>query len=178
MFGWLAGMERTHVYRLCAGDARRAETSGGDVTIVTLDASELGQLATIGPCELDEYRERLARSDACYAASVAGELAHSAWVQRAGEHSIDHAGLVVPIRAGELWIYNCRTANVHRGKGIYPQVLRRIVDDHFVAGYTRAWIYTSDDNVASQKGIVRAGFTAYETLRALRLGSMVFRLGA
>lgn len=173
----LAGLERTHIYRLCAGDTRDA-AAPCDIAIVTLDAGELVHLETIGPCDVEECRERLARGDACYAVFADGELAHYSWVQRAGAHPIDAAGIEVPIQPGDLWIYNCRTANAHRGKGLYPHVLRRIVDDHFASGYACAWIYTSDDNVASQKGILRAGFTPWETRRAFRLGSKVMRLGS
>jgi hypothetical protein len=76
-----------------------------------------------------------------------------------------------------VWIYHCQTAEWARGRGIYPSTLERIVSDCFAAGDFTAWIYTSKQNVASQKGIVRAGFALVTTLHALRIGSQYFPLG-
>jgi hypothetical protein len=121
--------------------------------------------------------KRLHRGDRCYTVSVDGHLAHYSWVQRAGSHPITEAGLFAPVGSGEFWIYDCRTVERARGRGIYPATLERIVNDHFEEGYCTAWIYTSRENIASQKGIFRAGFGLVATLGALRVGSHYYRMG-
>ena len=171
---FVLGIERTYLYRLTASDLVIAHPSSVNITRFT----DIDRLAEIGPYDRAECRGRLRRGDICYAAFVDDELAHYSWVQLTGSHPIDAAAMVVPVVNGEFWIYNCRTAEKHRGKGIYPHTLRRIVSEQFAAGYHTAWIYTSEHNTPSQRGIVRAGFRHYSTMRAFRLGRRHLRLAA
>lgn len=162
-------IERTYVYKLRFDDPRPPSDRGG-LSIGLVPRAKLAQLATIGPFDRAECEERLVRGDRCYGVWSDGELAHYSWVQDRGTHPIEAAGIDVDIPAGELWIYNCRTADAQRGKGIYPRVLQRIVDDYFRAGASTVWIYTSEANVASQRGILKVGFVHTSTLRALYVG--------
>lgn len=142
-----------------------------------LSPEVVGRLPEIGPFKVTEGLVRLQRGDLCYTASVDGRLAHYSWVQRSGSHPIAEAGMSLPVAKNEFWIYHCRTAEWVRGRGIYPATLTRIINDQFSAGCRIAWIYTSRDNIASQRGIVRAGFELVAKLKAFRLGSHYFRLG-
>ena len=164
------GLESTHVYRLTRHDPIADVVPAIDVRYEQLDEAGLDQLATLGPLDRDECEARLARGDGCYAAFAEDGLAHYSWVQRAGIHPIDAAGLDVEIAPHELWIFNCRTSEAHRGQSLYPAMLQHLVLDHFDLGFETAWIYTSKDNVASQHGIERVGFVQVDTLRALRIG--------
>ena len=91
----------------------------------------------------------------------------------------DHRGRCVPslskgARSGST------TARLRGGpgdEGSIRRTLERIVSDCFAEGDCTAWIYTSKQNVASQKGIERAGFGLVTTLHALRMGSHYFPLG-
>jgi len=60
---------------------------------------------------------------------------------------------------------------------LYPRTLSVILRDYFARGLFEAWIYTTHQNVASQRGILRAGFKEIEQLRALRLGRWTRPLG-
>jgi RimJ/RimL family protein N-acetyltransferase len=80
------------------------------------------------------------------------------------------AGRHVDIKPGEFWIYDCRTSPAARGMGIYPYVLTSICRDHLRNGFRQGIIYTTEENIASQHGILKAGFQLSETLRGLRLG--------
>ncbi len=51
-------------------------------------------------------------------------------------------------------IIDCFTSKNHRGKGYYPILIRHIALQH----QGDSLIYTNDWNIASQKGIVKAGF--------------------
>lgn len=138
---------------------------------------QVGQLLEIGPFDRSDGLQRLKRGDLCYTVRVDGRLAHYSWVQRSGSHPITEAAETVPVESGEFWIYNCRTVDWAKGKRIYPATLERIINDHFAESYQTAWIYTTRENIASQKGILRAGFEQVATLSALRVGSRYFRLG-
>jgi hypothetical protein len=138
---------------------------------------QVGQLLEIGPFDRSDGLQRLKRGDRCYTVLVGGRLAHYSWVQRSGSHPITEAAVTVPVESGELWIYNCRTVDWAKGKRIYPATLEHIINDHFAQGYDTAWIYTTRENIASQKGILRACFAHAATLSALRVGSRYFRLG-
>jgi RimJ/RimL family protein N-acetyltransferase len=167
-------IERTLVYRQCAPE--QPASANVDSRVRVLAANEISRLAEIGPFDRDECEARLERGDRCYSTWVDDALAHYQWIQTTGIHPIDAAALPVPIAARELWIYNCRTSDQHRGQGLYAQTLRRVTSDFFEAGYAVAWIYAAEDNVASLKGIARAGFTHTATLRALRVGRRYVRL--
>jgi hypothetical protein len=168
------GVEHTIVYRLgCADERTRIDDS--DVRIGILD--DITRIGEVGPFDPEECARRVESGDRCYAAWIGDDLAHYSWVQRTGSHALEAAGIDLPVANGEIWIYNCRTAVAHRGKGIYPKTLQHILDDAFAAGVTCAWIYCADRNIASKHGIERAGFVKTGTLRALRIGSYFRPLG-
>jgi hypothetical protein len=171
------GVERTYLYKRHALDAMPADVpTDANVRIERIPLQQLDAIAALGSADPGEWRQRLDRGDCCYGAWVGSELAHYSWVQTSGRHPIMTAGVEPTIRIGELWIYNCRTADAHRGKRLYPCTLQRIVRDYFATGAVEAWIYTSADNVPSQRGVVRAGFVKHQTLRALRFGRRYRRL--
>lgn len=165
------GFEETYVYRFDPGDARpRCEVDLPEARIEPMTRRELPRLATLGPASETEHVARVKRGDACYGTWLADELVHAAWVQSSGLHAIDPPGVMREVGAGEIWIYNCRTLASHRGRGLYVATLSRILDDHVAAGGARAWIYSAAQNLASQRGIARAGFVLDERLRAIRIG--------
>jgi RimJ/RimL family protein N-acetyltransferase len=172
------GIDRTYVYKLHSDDRRPVRARRDNVRIGLMRPSSLAQLATIGPFDPAEAEERLSRGDRCYGAWIDGELAHYSWAQDRGAHPIDAAGITVDIPPGELWIYNCRTAEAHRGKGIYPRVLERIANDYFCEGAITVWIYTSEDNIASQHGLLKLGFVHTSTLRTLYVAGYAVPLEA
>ena len=168
---------QTYLYRLSKADGWSAPAHDGRLKWELLSPPQVGQLADVGWVDVKESLERLRRGDRCYTVSIDGRMAHYSWVQRSASHPITEAGVSVPVGRGAFWIYHCMTAEWARGRGIYPSTLERIVSDCFAEGDCTAWIYTSKQNVASQKGIERAGFGLVTTLHAVRIGSQYFPLG-
>jgi RimJ/RimL family protein N-acetyltransferase len=168
---------QTYLYRLSKADGWSAALHDGRRKWELLTPTQVGQLTEIGWFDVKDGQERLRRGDRCYTVSIDGRLAHYSWVQRSASHPITEAGVSVPVGGGAFWIYHCRTAEWARGRGIYPSTLERIVSDCFAEGDCTAWIYTSKQNVASQKGIERAGFSLVTSLHSLRMGSQYFPLG-
>ena len=59
--------------------------------------------------------------------------------------------------SNNYYIFFCRTDNKHRGKGVYPDALIRIVKDNSLS--KKYLISTDKNNKSSIKGIIKAGFT-------------------
>jgi hypothetical protein len=172
------GIKHTILYSLASPASPSPAEPPPGVTVDILRDPSAGMLNSIGGiCERD-IRERLSREDLCYVAYLQGKLAHYSWVQRSGKHDIEPAATVHDVAAGEIWIYHCETAPWARGNRIYPFVLSTIVSDHIRQGFGGARIYTTGDNIASQKGILRVGFRQYAVLRVLRLGKWVIPCGS
>ena len=171
------GSEHTYLYSIRSPSRPPVASIAPGLSWAPLPLEGAGALAQIGPFDGALAAPRLKRGDVCYAGYLEGRLAHYSWVQRSGEHLILEAGATVAIAEGEFWIYHCRTADWARGRGIYPATLARIVNDQFDAGYTVGWVYTTRENISSQKGIARAGFTFDRTVRAIRIGRRYCRLG-
>ncbi len=101
--------------------------------------------------------ERLARGRRCYIARVAGVLAAYGWVSFDAE-SIGELGLRLHLAPGEAYIWNCATLPAYRGQRLYPALLGYIVRELHSEGLRRVWIGADSDNLASQKGMILAGF--------------------
>jgi len=169
---------QTYLYRLSKADAGSAATACDEgVKWELLSRSRIGQLKEVGWFDSNEFVQRLRRGDRCYTASIDGRLAHYSWVQRSASHPITEAGVFGPAGNGAFWIYHCVTADWAKGRRIYPATLQRILRDCFAEGDSTAWIYTSKQNVPSQKGILRVGFNQVATLSSLRVGSHYFCIG-
>jgi RimJ/RimL family protein N-acetyltransferase len=179
-FNHRAGMsvQRTYLYRIARqGGWSAVAANNQNLTWELLSPERVDLLEEIVWFKVCDGLKRLRRGDLCYTVCIDGHLAHCSWVQRSGSHPITEAGVSVRVGSGEFWIYDCCTPAWARGQGIYPATLQLIINDHFEAGYCTAWIYTSRENLASQKGILRAGFGLVGTSVALRVGSRYYRIG-
>jgi hypothetical protein len=169
------GIDRVLVYRLAAEDVVPSLNCPPGLAVAPLlpdQMSELGQV--LSPSAMSEGVEAQKRQSQCYGAWLSGRLVHYSWVQVSGAHWIRKAGRYVDIKPGEFWIYECRTSTSARGLGIYPYVLTVISRDHLRNG-GQGIIYTTGVNIASQRGISKAGFHLKETLRGLRIGKRYYR---
>jgi hypothetical protein len=176
----LAGVSfpQTYLYRISRPEGWSAITvNDRGIRWDVLLPEAVGQLCDIGPFDVGDGLQRLRRGDRCYTVSLDGRLAHYSWVQHTGSHPITEAGVSQPVGPDEFWIFHCRTAGWAKGRRLFPATLERIVSDHFAEGYKTAWIYTSCENIASQKGILRAGFAHVATLRSLRVGRHYYEVG-
>lgn len=140
------------------------------------DMRPFKQIRSMRSEKVEQFTRRFERGDRCYLAALDGKFVHYSWVQTQGKHPISGVKLHT-IRPGEIWIFDCRTADWARGRHIYPYVLTTILQEFKQAGnYHTAWIYTSDTNIASQKGIQRAGFTLRRKLKAIHLANRAISL--
>jgi ribosomal protein S18 acetylase RimI-like enzyme len=102
-------------------------------------------------------QERFAAESRCYVVRVHGMLASYGWMSF-GQEWISELGLRIRLASGEVYIWDCATLPAYRGHGLYPALLGHIVEELRAEGLHRAWIGADTGSVASQKGIIRAGF--------------------
>jgi L-amino acid N-acyltransferase YncA len=106
-----------------------------------------------------------------------GNLVHIAWLFCSP--GIREPDYTVKIKQDEAFISSCDTHPESRGKNIYPAVLQHIVGYATAKNKKRCFISTAPTNLASIKGIEKAGFSFVGKIRQIRLFGMTFnnRLG-
>lgn len=92
-----------------------------------------------------------------YGAFCQGELAHISFLIPA-ERDRDRRPRLVKLRPGEAEIGSCVTFPRFRGRGLYPLVIRTVAREAGALGYDEVFMITEQHNVASQQGILKAGF--------------------
>jgi hypothetical protein len=153
-----------------------ATDDASELVIRQLAASEVDLLREFEHLDLDEAHQRLVRGDICVVCFADGRLAHFSWIQRCGRHPITAVSQTCEVVSDQIWIYHCHTAEWARGRRIYPSVLGYILSSHREKTCAPAWIYTTLQNVSSQRGIERIGFRLRGHLRAFRLGPVIVSL--
>lgn len=104
-----------------------------------------------------EVRRRLESGRQCYAAWAEGQIASYGWVSFENE-DIGELNLRIRLLRGEAYIWDCATLPAFRGKLLYSALLAYILGELRAQNLCRAWIGADYDNIASQKGMARAGF--------------------
>jgi len=132
-------------------------------------AAQFGEYLT--PTKLAKARERLRQGDTLYTFWIRGECAHIAWVSTRSElmaiPKVDGQCRINVAQPAAL-IYDCWTPPAMRGKGIYPSALLSILRDN---ADKQLWIHCQHGNIASVRGIDKAGFKlCYRMLRTRLLG--------
>lgn len=69
---------------------------------------------------------------------------------------------VVRPRPDEVYLYDAFTFAQYRGQNLYPAILHRILMQSRDAGMRRALIFVMSDNVASIRGVQKAGFVEFQ----------------
>ena len=114
-----------------------AEAIGGDASVEILKRFETGRR--------------------CYAAWVEDKLAAYGWVSFNEEH-IGELNLRLTLLPGEAYIWDCVTLPAFRKNYLYAALLVFILGELHAESLCRVWIGADLENVASQRGIARAGF--------------------
>jgi hypothetical protein len=116
------------------------------------DARIVGELAGIAA---REFERRMLRGHRPWLARVAGEPVAWGWCA-AAELSIGELGISCSIPAGNRYLWDFFTVPRWRGWGIYPRLLQSIVASE--PDIERFWLGHDLDNIASARGIAKAGF--------------------
>ena len=75
---------------------------------------------------------------------------------------IGEIGCAINPRPDEIYLYDAFTFADYRGQNLYPAVMHRILAHSREAGLRRALIFVMSDNVASIRGVRKAGFREFQ----------------
>ena len=126
-----------------------------DFRPVTLDLAPA--LATSTGLSPEGIIRRLESGRQCYAAWAGEQAVAYGWVSFESEE-IGELNLRIRLLPGEAYIWDCATLPAFREKGLYSALLSHILGELRAQDLCRAWIGADYDNIASQKGMARAGF--------------------
>jgi ribosomal protein S18 acetylase RimI-like enzyme len=113
--------------------------------------------AAMGDGALAEVYKRFEAGRSCYAAWVEDQLAAYGWVSFEEEY-IGELSLHLRLLPGEAYIWDCATLPAFRQKRLFSALLGYMLAELRAGPLCRVWIGANLDNVASQRGIDRAGF--------------------
>lgn len=131
------------------------------------------QLAAL-PCPIDDpdFRnrqlERLRRFGKSYAygVRVGDTIAHISWLLPPSAVAVE-VPVILELQEGEAEITGCETAAEFRGKGLYPYAVQCLASVARDQGTRRIYMKTQQTNVASQRGIRKAGLSPIGSVRLI-----------
>jgi|UniRef100_UPI00378420CA RimJ/RimL family protein N-acetyltransferase len=103
-----------------------------------------------------------------YGVFISGELAHVSWLISA-EHDQVTPEREIMLREGEVEITHCFTGEKWRGKGIYPFAIRSLCQRAAARSIRLVFMVAHSGNIASRRGIEKAGLRNCGRLVRLRL---------
>jgi ribosomal protein S18 acetylase RimI-like enzyme len=115
-----------------------------------------------------EILKRYKSGRRCYVAQAEDRFAAYGWVS-VNEEFIGELNLRLRLLPGEAYIWDCATLPAFRRNHLYSALLTYILQDLNTEGFHRVWIGADLDNIPSQKGIARAGFTHVADLIVARV---------
>jgi GNAT superfamily N-acetyltransferase len=111
-------------------------------------------LAKLHQVEPARIEMRLADANTAYVAMFEDEPAGYGW---SGAHSVGVADIYWPIPPSSRGLWDFCTLDAWRGRGIYPHLLQAILRSEQTEA-EKFWIGHRADNLASKRGIEKAGF--------------------
>ncbi|WP_439879615.1 GNAT family N-acetyltransferase [Pontibacter sp. MBLB2868] len=113
-------------------------------------------MSAMGQITREEASRRFSDDNKAYVAYLHGVPAAFGWVAQGKAHigELDHS-FILPLRHRYLW--NFRTLPDFQGRGIYTRLLQHILRVERHRAHT-FWILHAPENMASRKGIQKAGF--------------------
>ncbi len=142
LYAWWRG---DHVHRLTPPP--------GFAVRVAENPSLLAELASLSE---EEVRDRIRTGNRPYLATVWEEPVGYGW-SASGPAHIGGLDLSFHVPEGERYLWDFVTLPEWRGRGIYPLLLQAILREESATA-TRFWIGHEQENAASGRGIVKAGF--------------------
>lgn len=128
-----------------------------------LDATAWGEQANVEHVtDRFLFQTRFERGELVWTAhDNANKIVSYCWVTRQAVE-IGEIGCAINPRDDEIYLYDAFTFAEYRGQNLYPAVLRRILEHSRDAGLRRALIFVMSDNVASIRGVRKAGFREFQ----------------
>jgi GNAT superfamily N-acetyltransferase len=107
------------------------------------------------------FQSRLERGEQFWTAQLDGKIISYCWATDAPVEIGELRRVIAP-RRGEIYLYDAFTFPAYRGQNLYPAILNRILLHSRQQDLQRALIFVLDDNVASIRGVQKAGFCEFQ----------------
>ena len=107
------------------------------------------------------YPARFARGEQLWTAQQADKILSYCWVTQEPVE-IGEIRCIMHPRGDEVYLYDAFTFAEYRGQNLYPALLQRILDFSREQGLRRALIFVLSDNMASIRGVQKAGFREFQ----------------
>lgn len=107
------------------------------------------------------FESRLDRGEQFWTAQLEDRIISYCWATDAPVE-IGEVRRVISPRRGEIYLYDAFTFPEYRGQSLYPAILNRILTYSRQQDIQRALIFVLDDNVASIRGVQKAGFCEFQ----------------
>lgn len=120
----------------------------------------------------DRFRKRHGGIHRCFGYTEGrGAVASYLWLTTAmdGGATVPWEKLELELPPGTGYIWDCRTHEDHRGKGLYRSGLRNCIEIALSQGSREVYIYVSHDNIPSRRGVRSAGFRSLFDVRTVAL---------
>lgn len=113
-------------------------------------------LAKLSVLSHQEAEKRLQAGHQAYVAYIGDVIVAYGWTAH-NSAAFGSPSVHFTVPAGDLYLYHFVTLLPWRGRGCYPRLLQTIIQRES-SGVERFWIIHQLKNIASQRGIARAGF--------------------
>lgn len=145
-----------HAYALGAEKVSPLPVPG--IRFIYLDAARQRALAAAMHVADAEVSARLDEGGkAALALTEQGEIAGYGWI-RYDAIQIDDLRFRLPLPPNHAYIWDCLTVPEHRGRGIFPGLLRFMLEQLRREGITEVWAGVEPGNEPSLRAFARAGF--------------------
>lgn len=161
----VAYVERMLVY---SAETRDIAIVDDGVVCTPLEDAELSALRDLKEFAAQARRFEDFGLNAAFALRIDGQLAHVAWLLSADDARRADGARHLPMQGPVAEITHCHTAEAFRGRGIYPRAIRLLAEHARIRGIVRVYMATSVNNVASQRGIEKAGLQRCGEIRRYR----------
>ena len=171
---WQARYLCARLHMLFFAYTQRHPEENNTLELATPDAENFFKL-TVGIPQIERQRrlmlDRFAAGDKACLVIQNNRTVHISWWGERNRLSPEYElgpDCQWPLPEKSPVIYDCWTAHEARGKGLYPKVLMQL-SNRLLDNYPSVWIYCLDSNLASRRGIEKAGFKYRGTLTRTRL---------
>lgn len=173
LFSHVARIDTLLIYSMQAGRQQPLKHhQDSRLNVGRIDPAHEGLLERLSETypEKDFAERALNPGVSCYVALFGEDVCGYAWTTR-NEWQIDEVDYIYPIARDEFFIFDCFVSPLHRGAGIYPAMLARILCDHgnHDEWPGRAIIGVTSVNRPSIRGIEKAGFVLIGSITCARL---------
>jgi len=152
--GWFLENRTRFIMKLLP---EKAEKPDPTLEIKELVLSDIDQMLAVMYLSRANICRRFGRGERCFAVIDDGGIATYFWAQF-GARYIDGLRLTFNLKSNQAWFYNAITVKRARGKGYYPNIIRYMNQTLASDGFDEFFIDVEEKNLASIRGMKKAGF--------------------